>query len=105
MRRREFVAGLTAAAWPLVARAQEHERMRRIGVFLPGVADDLEIFLQALGELGWTVGRNLRITHRRGAGDVERYRAIAAELVALSPDLIMALGSATATAVQKITRT
>jgi putative ABC transport system substrate-binding protein len=111
MRRREFITLLTGAvAWPLAARAQQRDRMRRIGVFIPGVADDVEYqlrnaaFLQGLGELGWTVGRNLRIDYRWGAGDVERYRTFAAELIALSPDVIMAVGSATATAVQKVTR-
>ena len=85
--------------------------MRRIGVFMPGVADDPEYearnaaFLQGLGELGWIVGRNVRIDYRWGAGDVERYRAIAAELVALSPDVILAYGYSTVSALQKATRT
>src|SRR3954467_12251340 len=111
MRRRQFIGGLAGTvAWPLVARAQQPQRIFRIGVFMPGVADDVEyelrnaVFLQGLGELGWTVGRNLRIDYRWGAGEAERYRAFAAELIALSPDVIMALGSATASAVQKVTR-
>jgi len=109
--RREFIALVGgAAAWPLAARAQQGARMRRIGVFMPGVADDQEYevriaaFLQGLGELGWMVGRNLRIDYRWGAGDVERYRAIAAELVALSPDLVVAYGYAIANALQKASR-
>ena len=113
MKRREFITllGGAAAAWPLAARAQQGERMRRVGVFMPGVADDSEFqarnaaFLQGLGELGWTVGRNLRIDYRWGAGDVERYRAIAAELVALTPDVVLATGSTTVSALQKASRT
>ena len=91
MKRREFIALLSGAvAWPLAARAQRAERMRRIGVFMPGVADDLEFqafnaaFLQRLAELGWIVGRNVRIDYRWGAGDAERYRAIAASSVELA---------------------
>ena len=89
LKRREFITllGGAAAAWPLAARAQQPQRVRRIGVFMPGVADDVEFqafnaaFLQRLAELGWIVGRNVRIEYRWGAGDTERYRAIAAELV------------------------
>jgi putative ABC transport system substrate-binding protein len=112
MKRREFITllGGGAAAWPIAARAQQAQRMRRIGVFMPGVADDAEFqarnaaFLQGLGELGWTVGRNLRIDYRWGAGDTERYRAIAAELVATEPDLIVALGTSTVSALRRATR-
>jgi putative tryptophan/tyrosine transport system substrate-binding protein len=112
VRRREFITllGGTAAAWPLAARAQQRERVRRVGVFMPGIADDPEYqaanaaFLQALGELGWIVGRNVRIDYRWGAGDVERYRAIAADLVSLAPDAVLALGYATVSALQKATR-
>jgi putative ABC transport system substrate-binding protein len=111
VRRREFITLLGgAAAWPLAARAQQRERVRRIGVFMPGVADHPEYevriaaFLQGLGELGWIVGRNVRIDYRWGAGDVERYRVIAAELIALSPDVVLAFGYATANALQKATR-
>jgi ABC-type uncharacterized transport system substrate-binding protein len=84
--------------------------MRRIGVFMPGVADDPEYevriaaFLQGLGELGWIVGRNVRIDYRWGAGDVERYRGIAAELIALSPDVVLVTGYAIASALQNATR-
>jgi len=108
MRRRAFITLLGgAAAWPLAARAQQPERVRRIGVFMPGVADDVEFqafnaaFLQRLAELGWIVGRNVRIEYRWGAGDTERYRAIAAELVALAPDVAFGFGTATVSALQK----
>jgi putative ABC transport system substrate-binding protein len=112
MRRREFVTllGGAAAAWPLAVRAQQRERVRRVGVFMPGVADDPEFqarnaaFLQGLGELGWSVGRNLRIDYRWGRGDTERYRAYAAELVALAPDVILALGTSTVTALLRTSR-
>src|SRR5262245_853045 len=111
MRRREFIALIGgAAAWPLGARAQQRERPRRIGVFMPGAASDPEYqarnaaFLGGLGELGWSAGRNLRVEYRWGMGNTERYRAIAAELVALEPDIILALGTATVTALLKITR-
>jgi putative ABC transport system substrate-binding protein len=111
IRRREFIVTLGgAAAWPLKARAQQRERMRRIGVFMPGTGDDWEYqagnaaFLQALGELGWIVGRNVRIDYRWGAGDVEHYRTIAADLVSLAPDAVLALGYATVSALQKATR-
>ena len=108
MGRREFVAllGGAAAVWPLAARAQQRERMRRIGVFMPGVADDPEnearnaAFLQGLGELGWIVGRNVRIDYRWGAVDLERYHVIAA----VSPDVVLALGYSTVSALQKATR-
>jgi putative tryptophan/tyrosine transport system substrate-binding protein len=112
MKRRGFISlvGGVVTAWPLAARAQQPQRVRRIGVFMPGVADDPEYearnaaFLQGLGEVGWIVGRNVRIDYRWGAGDVERYRAIAAELVALSPDVILAQGSSIVSALQKATR-
>jgi putative tryptophan/tyrosine transport system substrate-binding protein len=110
--RRKFLAALggALAAWPLAARAQQGTRMRRIGVFMPGVADDSEqqarnaAFLQRLGELGWIVGRNVRIDYRWGAGDLEHYHVIAAELIALSPDVILALGYSIVSALQKATR-
>jgi putative ABC transport system substrate-binding protein len=109
--RREFITLLGgAAAWPLTARAQQRERVRRVGVFMPGTADDPEYqsknaaFLQALGESGWIVGRNVRIDYRWGAGDVDRYRATAADLVALAPDVVLAEGTATVSALQKATR-
>ena len=90
MRRREFITLLgSAAAWPLTARAQQRERMRRIGVLMSAVEGDpigleyVTAFAQALAELGWSVGRNVRIEYRWGAGDLDRFRRYAAELVAL----------------------
>jgi putative ABC transport system substrate-binding protein len=90
MRRREFILALGGAvgAWPLTARAQQGERVRRIGVLMSVAADDpaaqarLAAFLQGLQQLGWTEGRNIRIDIRWGAGDAERNRTLAAELVA-----------------------
>src|SRR5262245_42238594 len=101
MRRREFITLLGgAAAWPLAARAQQGESVRRIGVLTTLAADDTEgqarhaAFTQALGQLGWREGRNLQIDVRRAhAGDVQRY---AAELVAAAPEvLVAATGTAT----------
>jgi putative tryptophan/tyrosine transport system substrate-binding protein len=112
MRRRNFIALLgSAAAWPLVARAQQPERMRRIGVLMSTGADNadsqarLAAFLQGLQEFGWAVGRNLRIDIRWGAGDPDRHRQYAAELVSLAPDAILATGSASAAPLRQITRT
>ena len=98
MRRREFIAllGSTAIAWPLAARAQQPDRMRRIGVLMTLAGDDAEgqtriaAFLLGLQQLGWTDGRNVRIDARWGAGDSERMRRNAIELVALAPDVILA---------------
>jgi putative tryptophan/tyrosine transport system substrate-binding protein len=103
MRRRQFITllGGAAVAWPLAALGQQSEPMRRIGVITSLSSDDQEgqarntAFLQALQELGWTDGRNLHIDHRWGAGDTERNRKNAAELVALAPDVILATGSPT----------
>jgi len=96
LRRGEFIALLgVAAAWPLAARAQQSERMRRIGVLM-GVLDDREgqarvtALKQGLQELGWTDGRNIQIETRFGGADVGRIRTHAAELVALGPDVIVA---------------
>src|SRR5262244_3724522 len=99
MRRREFMPLLGgAAAWPLAARAEPRERMRRIGVLTNLPSDDTEAqlrnaaFLQGLQTLGWTVGRNLTIDFRWGTGgDIDRLRTYAAELVALAPDVILAV--------------
>src|SRR5262245_61759003 len=101
MRRREFITliGGAASAWPLAARAQQPERMRRIGLLLTAAADDPEslarvgAFLQGLQELGWTDGRNVRLEYRWGSGDAERIRKSAAELVALTPDVILVSGT------------
>src|SRR5215475_13445016 len=101
MRRREFIALVgTAVAWPLTARAQQGERMRRIGVVHTSAADDPHgqsrntAFLQALAQLGWIEGRNVRIDIRWGAADAERIRTYAGEMAALAPDVILATGSA-----------
>jgi len=111
MRRRDFIAGLGgAAAWPVVARAQQPERMRRIGVLVNLVADDHETqarigaFLQGLQEFGWALGRNLRIDYRWGAGDADRTRRYAAELVALAPDVILTSGSTAVAPLLQATR-
>ena len=92
MKRREFIAALGgAAAWPLVARAQQPDRIRRIGALIGAAQDDtdtqarLAAFVQALAQLGWTDGRNMRIDYRWAAGNAENYRKYAAELVALAP--------------------
>ena len=108
LRRREFITllGGAATAWPLAARAQS-ERMRRIGVLTPFAADDSEsmariaAFLQGLGELGWAVGRNVRIDYRWSAGDPDLTRKAATELVALAPDVILATGTPVTAALQQ----
>jgi ABC-type uncharacterized transport system substrate-binding protein len=114
MRRREFITlvGGAAASWPLAARAQQGERMRRIGVLTSGAAADdpdgqtrSAAFVQGLQQLGWTDGRNMRIDHRWGAGDADNLRKYAAELVALAPDVIMASGTATVAPLLQATRT
>jgi putative tryptophan/tyrosine transport system substrate-binding protein len=99
MRRREFIAGLgSAAAWPLATQAQEGGRLRRIGVLTYFAENDpsgqvrIATFRQALRELGWTEGRNVRFDIRFGGGDNDRYRAYAAELVALAPDVLFGTG-------------
>jgi ABC-type uncharacterized transport system substrate-binding protein len=99
--RRQFLAALggSAIAWPLAARAQQTERIRRIGVLTAFASDDpaqqsrLLAFAQALAQSGWTEGRNVRFDIRWGAADPERIRRYAAELVALAPDVILAVGS------------
>jgi putative ABC transport system substrate-binding protein len=99
MKRRTFIAGLGgAAAWPVVARAQQPDRIRRIGVLTNLASDDpdsltrIGAFLQGLQELGWTDGRNVRIDYRWSAGDPERNTKYAAELIALAPAVILATG-------------
>ena len=97
MRRRDFISllGGAAAAWPLTARAQQGERMRRIGVLMNFAADDPESqarlgpFVQRLSDLGWVLGRNVRIDYR-WATDSDRIRHHAAELLALAPDVVLA---------------
>ena len=111
MKRREFISLLGAvASWPLAARAQQPEQMRRIGVLTNLVADDPEAqarvgaFLQGLQELGWAVGRNMRIEYRWGAGDADRTRGYAAELVALAPDVILTSGASALAPLLQATR-
>jgi putative ABC transport system substrate-binding protein len=97
VRRRQFITllGGAAVAWPLAARAQQRDRMRRIGVLMPAGVDDAEyqtrnaVFLQSLQELGWTVGRNLEIAYRWATSDPNKLRQNAMELVALAPDVIL----------------
>jgi len=109
--RREFITLLGGtASWPLAARAQQPEQMRRIGVLTNLVADDPEAqarvgaFLQGLQELGWAVGRNMRIEYRWGAGDADRTRGYAAELVALAPDVILTSGASALAPLLQATR-
>ena len=111
MRRRDFIAGLGAAAWPMATQAQQGERVRRIGVLMEPPEGDpegkthLSGFMQALGELGWIEGRNLRIDVRWAAGSFERIRMFAKELVDLQPDVILSRGTPATAAFQRETRT
>jgi putative tryptophan/tyrosine transport system substrate-binding protein len=110
MRRREFIAGLGAAAWPVVARAQQLDRTRRIGVLIAGGANDrgtqfnLAALREGLASLGWIEGRNLRMDLRFGADDPDYIRTSAAELVGLGPD-VMVTNASTTRAVQQLTET
>jgi putative ABC transport system substrate-binding protein len=112
MRRREFITllGNAAATWPFAARAQQPERMRRIGVLMSRAWDDpqgqarLAAFQQALQQLGWSDGRNMRMDLRWGENDADRARRYAQELVALAPDILLADGTVSSTALQHITR-
>jgi putative tryptophan/tyrosine transport system substrate-binding protein len=111
--RREFITlvGGAAAAWPLAARAQQSERMRRIGILLPVAADDAEFqtrvgaFLQGLQQLGWAIGRNVRIDTRWAGASATEIRRHAAELVELAPDVILAHGVPTLGPLLQATRT
>jgi putative ABC transport system substrate-binding protein len=112
LRRREFIAGLGgAAAWPLAARAQQGDRVRRIGVLMLGDENDpvaktyLSAFTQALAGLGWTDDRNLRMDVRWWGDDTNRLRVLAQELVSLQPDIILTSGGAATAAVKRETRT
>jgi putative ABC transport system substrate-binding protein len=113
MKRREFITllGGAAAAWPLAAGAQQGDRVRRIGVLRPGDENDPEgklrysAFTQALADLGWTDGRNVRMDLRWFGDDANRMRALAQELVGLRPDIIVTGGAAATAAVQRETRT
>ena len=113
MRRRDFikvVAG-SVVAWPLAARAQRPERMRRIGVILGATADDAEFqawfgaFLQGLQQSGWSIGQNVRIDTRWATANAAEIRRHAAELVALAPDVILAHGASTVGPLLQATRT
>jgi ABC-type uncharacterized transport system substrate-binding protein len=112
VKRREFITLLGgAASWPLAARAQQAERVRRIGVLNSLAADDpqsqrrMTAFVQGLQQFGWTDGRNVTIETRWGAGDSERLRRYAAELVALAPDVILAVTVSSMVPLQQATRT
>ena len=112
MKRREFITLLGGAvAWPVTARGQQPERMRRVGVLTTLAADDeeamarLAAFLQALQQLGWTGNRNVHIDYRWGAGEPERIRRHAAELAALAPEVILANGTAGVGPLLQATRT
>ena len=113
MRRREFITFLSGAAatWPLVARAQQPVTIRRIGILMNVAADDPEAqdrnlaFLQALRELGWTEDRNVQVDYRWAAGDADRLRRYAAELVALAPAVVLASGTSTVGPLQRASAT
>jgi putative ABC transport system substrate-binding protein len=112
LRRRRFITllGGAAAAWPLAARGQQAERVRRIGVLMNLASDDAEgqarlaAFHQGLQQLGWTVGRNVQIDYRWSAGNADYIRKFAAELVALAPDVIVSTGSPSVAVLQQATR-
>jgi putative ABC transport system substrate-binding protein len=113
MKRRDLITllGGAAIAWPLAARAQQGEPMRRIGVLLPATADDSDYqarvgaFLQGLQELGWTIGRNMRIDTRWAGVKADDVRRHAAELAAFAPDVILATGASTVGPLLQATRT
>jgi putative ABC transport system substrate-binding protein len=112
MNRREFITLIGgAAAWPLTARAQQADRARRIGVLTGGDENDpvrktyVSAFTQALANLGWTDGRNVRMELRWGGDDINRIRALARELVGLQPDIILTYATPATAAVQRETRT
>jgi ABC-type uncharacterized transport system substrate-binding protein len=113
LKRRQFLTllGGAAAAWPLAGRAQQPERMRRIGVLMNLAVGDPEgearsaAFLQALQQLGWSDGRNVRIDYRWAAGAADRFHRYAEELLALGPDVILAASTPSVQALQQATRT
>jgi putative ABC transport system substrate-binding protein len=114
MRRREFITLLSGvlAAWPLAARAQQGERMRRIGVLTGGPRPDdqdaqanIAAFLEGLKQLGWVDGRNVRIDYRWGLGQADTIRRQAAELAALAPDVILSSGTVSLGSLLQETRT
>ena len=103
MRRRDFIKAIagSAAVWPLTVRAQQGERMRRLGIIIGSVGEEPEtkaritVFLQELKHLGWDEGRNVQIERRESAGNAAAARKYAAELVAFAPDVILAVGGST----------
>src|SRR5262249_28965068 len=110
--RRKFLATLGGvASWPLAARAQEPERLRRVGMLIGYAEEDHEVrarvspFEQALQELGWTRGRNIQFTYRWERGDVERLRVYAAELIGLAPDVLLTATTSAVAALRRETRT
>jgi putative ABC transport system substrate-binding protein len=112
VKRREFITLIGGtASWPLAARAQQPERMRRIGVLMNLASDDTEgqarlaAFHQGLQQLGWTVGRNVQIDYRWAADDTGRFHRYAEELLALAPDVVLASGTPSVQALQQATRT
>jgi len=113
MKRRTFITllGGAAVAWPLAARAQQPERVRRIGVLLPATSDDAQYqawfgaFLQALGQSGWTIGRNVQVDTRWATANADSVRRHATELAALAPDVIVSPGASTVGPLLQVTRT
>src|SRR5262245_13043478 len=113
MQRRHFITllGGTVMVWPLTAHAQQAERVRRIGVLIPFTVDDPEVqvrnavFEQSLRQLGWTVGQNLQIEQRLSGGEAASIRRAAAELVALGPDVLLVIGTGTASLLLQATQT
>ncbi len=112
MRRRDFITLVGGAtAWPFTAHAQRSERIRRVGWFTSLAADDpvpqsyIAALLQGLQELGWSVGRNLRIDYRWGAASTELKRRYAAELIALNPDVVVTTGDSNTALLLQATRT
>jgi putative tryptophan/tyrosine transport system substrate-binding protein len=112
MRRRDFIKVVgSVVTWPLAARAQQPEQMRRIGVLINLAADDPEsaaritAFAQGLEKFGWTVGRNVRIDYRWAAGDTRRFQKYAEELVALEPNILLAAATPSVLALQQATQT
>ena len=113
MKRRDFITllGGASAVWPLAARAQQRERMRRVGILTPFAADDAEgqarltAFAQALQQAGWTLGQNLRLDYRWGDGKPDTMRKHAANLAELAPDVILANSSAAVSPLLQVNRT
>jgi putative tryptophan/tyrosine transport system substrate-binding protein len=113
MRRRNFIKGIAGSAvvWPLAVRAQQQERVRRIGVLMNLAEDDPEAsaristFVQRLSQLGWSEGRNFQIDYRWAAGKSEQFGKYAGELIALAPDVVLASGYQSVVALRQATRT